>query len=311
MYKLIQTYNMYVVATCLDATCQLILTLCWLLFVDFRTKQQLKRKIMMEVQHALPIGLFPKILIGLKKPMEDVLNTLESVSVVGLVGTVGIGKTTLAMELYNFLLSYGYFSHYCFLSDVQSNQTSMLKEKVLRDLGVGYMSHCSDEEYRDILNHVFNYQRVLIIVDDISDAKQFEALFPEIHMILGLKCRIVITSRQHDVLKHVMNALPATSKAVYEVQLLNKFDSQRLFNNCAFMSETPMEGFVELATTIADACHGHPLLLQLMGCHLFDKETPEEKVIWLELVKMVQNNNTWLEVRLLCLKLCIGVFLDI
>jgi hypothetical protein len=50
-------------------------------------------------------------------------------------------------------------------------------------------------------------------------------------------------SQQHDVLKHVMDALPAASKAVYEVQNLDKFDSRRLFNVHAFMSETPREGF--------------------------------------------------------------------
>ena len=64
--------------------------------------------------------------------------------------------------------------------------------------------------------------------------------------------------------------MPATSKAVYEVQRLNEFDSRCLFNMHAFMSETPVEGFVEFATTVADACRGLPLLLELMGRHLFD-----------------------------------------
>ena len=130
-------------------------------------------------------------------------------------------------------------------------------------------------------------------------------------MILGLNSRIVITSRQHDVLKHVMNVLLAASKAVYEVQLLDKFDSRRLFNIHAFMSETPREGFVELAAIIADGCCGHPLLLELMGRHLFDKKTPEDKEIWLETAKVMQDNNMWLEVRFVLTKLCIGIFLDI
>ena len=128
-------------------------------------------------------------------------------------------------------------------------------------------------------------------------------------MILGLNSRIVITSRQHDVLKHVMNVLLAASKAVYEVQLLDKFDSRRLFNIHAFMSETPREGFVELAAIIADGCCGHPLLLELMGRHLFDKKTPEDKEIWLETTKVMQDNNMWLEVRLVFLSFVLVFFL--
>ena len=98
---------------------------------------------------------------------------------------------------------------------------------------------------------------------------------------------------------------------MYEVQNLDKFDSRRLFNIHAFMGETPREGFFELAAIIADGCRGVPLLLELMGRHLFDKKTPEDKEIWLETTKVMQYNNMWLEVRLVFLKLCIGIFLDI
>ena len=265
----------------------------------------------MEVQNAVAPFFIPKKLFGLEESIRDVVKTLESVSAIGLVGMVGIGKTTLAMELYNHFLSLHRFEDYCFLRDVQSSQTSMLQEKILRDFGLGSESCCNDQEYGRTLIAALKHRRVLIIVDDISDANQFEALFPEIHMILGLNSRIVITSRQHDVLKHVMNALPTTSKAVYEVQVLEKFDSRRLFNIHAFMSQTPREGFVELAMTIADACRGLPLLLELMGRHLFDKKTPEDKEIWLETTKVMHGNDMWLEVRLLSLELCIGLFLDI
>jgi hypothetical protein len=279
--------------------------------VDFRNKHDLIRKIVVEVQDALVPYFLPKMSFGLEKSMKDVVKKLESVSVIGLVGTAGVGKTTLAMQIYNHFYSHHRFEDYCFLRDVQSSQTSVLQEKVLHDFGLGSEMCCNDEEYRRTLNVAFKHKKMLVVVDGISDASQFEALFPEIHMILGLNSRIVITSQQHDVLKHVMDALPAASKAVYEVQNLDKFDSRRLFNIYAFMSETPKEGFVELAAIIADGCRGVPLLLELMGRHLFDKKTLEDKEIWLETAKVMQDNNMWLEVRLVFLKLCIGIFLDI
>jgi hypothetical protein len=279
--------------------------------VDFRNKHDLIRKIVVEVQNALAPYFLPKLSFGLEKSRKEVVKILENVSVIGLVGMVGIGKTALAMEIYNHFYSHHHFEDYCFLRDVQSSQTSMLQEKILHDFGLGSELCCDDEEYRRILYDALKHKKMLVIVDGISDANQFEALFPEIHMILGLNSRIVITSQHLIVLKHVMDALPTASKAVYEVQLLDKFESRRIFNIHAFMSETPRKGFCKLAAIIADGCRGLPLVLELMGRHLFDKKTPEDKKIWLEIAKVMQDNNMWLEVRLVFLKLCIGIFIDI
>jgi hypothetical protein len=244
----------------------------------------------MEVRNALPFDLLPGRRIGLEKSMKDVVTTLESVRVIGLVGMGGIGKTTLAMEVYNHFVSCRRFERYCILKDVRSNQTSILQNQVLQDLVVGFESRYNDErDYTRILRGALKDQRVLVIVDDINDANQFEALIPEINE-LGLQCRIVITSRRRDVLNGAMKTLPTTSKALYEVQILDKSISHRLFNLHAFMSETPSEGFVELAETISDACGGLPLSLTVMGSYLFDKKEPEDKEIWVESVRMLQEN---------------------
>ena len=58
---------------------------------------------------------------------------------------------------------------------------------------------------------------------------------------------------------------------MYEVNTLDKSHSRRLFNMHAFGSETPSEGFVELAETISNACDGLPLSLTVMGRHLFEE----------------------------------------
>ena len=258
--------------------------------MDFRNEDQLISKIVEEVQNALPPDLLPGTRIGLEKSMKDVVKTLESVGVIGLVGMGGIGKTTLAMEVYNHFLSCRRFERYCFLKDVRSSQTSILQNKVLRDLGVGFEWHCDDvAEYTRRLNGALKDGRVLVIVDDISDSNQIKALFPEINAF-GLECRIVITSRRLDVLKAAMKTAPATSKAFYEVPMLDKSNSRRLFNIHAFMSETPSEGFVELAETISDACGGHPGSLMVMGSYLFDKKEPKDKEIWVASVKTQRMN---------------------
>ena len=255
--------------------------------MDFRNEHVLIKKIVEEVRKALPPDLLPGSRIGLEKSMKDVVEILQSVRVIGLVGTGGIGKTTLAMEVYNHFVSCQGFERYCFLKDVRSNHYSELQNKLLHDLGVGSESRCNDQaEYTRKLHGALKDRRVLVIVDDISDAHQLEALIPSLHE-LGSECRIVITSRRHDVLKDAMKTLPTTWKAVYEVKTLDKSYSRCLFNMHAFGSETPSEGFVELAEIISDACGGLPLSLTVMGSYLFQEM---DKEIWVESVKVLQEN---------------------
>ena len=258
------------------------------MFLDFRNEHELIRRIVEEVRKELPPNLLPGRRIGLEKSMKDVVETLQSVRVIGLVGTGGIGKTTLAMEVYNHFVSFRRFECYSFLKDVRSNQNSELQNKLLHDLGVGSELRCNDQdEYTRRVRGALKDRRVLVIVDDISDANQLKALIPEINE-LGSECRIVIASRQHDVLKDAMKTLPKAFKAVYEVKTLDKSYSRRLFNMHAFGSETPSEGFVEFAERTSDACGGLPLSLTVMGSYLFEEMNKE---IWVESVKVLQENS--------------------
>ena len=77
---------------------------------------------------------------------------------------------------------------------------------------------------------------------------------------------------------------------MYEVLALNEIYSRHLFNRHAFLSETPREGFADLAVKVADACGGHALSLETIGASLFDKKRPEDRRIWMEAVKALKEN---------------------
>jgi hypothetical protein len=60
---------------------------------------------------------------------------------------------------------------------------------------------------------------------------------------------------------------------VYEVKLLDSTNS-RLFNWNAFYSEVPSIEFRDLAESVADACGGHSLVLEIIGASFFDQKDP-------------------------------------
>jgi hypothetical protein len=257
-------------------------------FVTSRDEEQLIRSILTEVRNAMPATLLPaKQQYGLEESMQNVLKILNSVSVLGLVGMGGIGKTTLALEIYNHAVSRRQFERHCFLKDVRSSEPSELQRKLLRDLGHhSEMQSISPEDYKRAFDGLIS-QRVLVVVDDIDHSSQFAALIPDVRK-LGPGARIVITSRHKDVLKHAMGS--ATCENVYVVPVLSESDSRLLFNRHAFLSEVPSEGYADLAVKVADACCGHPLSLETIGASLFDKRKPEDREIWEEAVKALQGN---------------------
>ena len=259
-----------------------------ILFVDCRNEEQLIRSILVDVRRLMPMHVLPgKPRYGLVETMNLVLQILGNVCAVGLVGMGGVGKTTLAEEVFNHVISRRQFERYCFLRDVRSSEVSQLQHELLRDLGHGSdLQKMSSQEYKRAIN-VAMCQRVLVIVDDIDHRSQFEALIPDIQR-LGCGSRVVITSRYRDVLIQAMKT--AASQEVFEVPSLNKMDSRHLFNRHAFLSETPSEGFGDLAEKVADACGGHALSLETMGASLFDKKDPEDRAIWMEAVKALQEN---------------------
>lgn len=83
----------------------------------------------------------------------------------------------------------------------------------------------------------------------------------------------------------------AERQEVYEVPLLNEYESRCLFNCHAFLCETPSAGFADLAAKVADACGGYALSLETIGASLFDKKNPEDREMWLEAVRALQEND--------------------
>ncbi len=238
-----------------------------------RDEAQLKTAIVSKVRdhlRASPLPVVASYQVGLEetsKELIQILNKMEKdVGVLGLVGMGGIGKTTLAKEIYSRLQKIDTFEKKSVLMDVRMRAIFDLQKQLARDLFKEDVR--SMREFNECFNHIMD-RKVLIVIDDVNRKDQFDQLIPDINK-LAPGSRVIITSRESNVVNNIMK----NGNCKYwrhEMALLSTTDSEHLFNKHAFRSVDAMDGFQDLAKKVADACHGLPLALEVIGSFLFDK----------------------------------------
>jgi tRNA A37 threonylcarbamoyladenosine biosynthesis protein TsaE len=227
--------------------------------------------------------------VGLKETSKELIETLNQIEkdfgVLSLVGMGGIGKTTLAKEIYCHFKKNDTFGKKSFLMDVREsakkNAILDLQKQLAHDLFRKDVK--SMEEFNECFNYVMDC-KALIVIDDVDQKGQFDKLIPNINK-LGPGSRVIITSRESNVVNNIMKN--GNCKYLkHEMALLNTTNSKHLFNWHAFQSVDAKDGFQELAKKVADACCGLPLALEVTGSFLFDKrEERDLESTWPQTIK--------------------------
>ncbi|XP_059073558.1 disease resistance protein RPV1-like [Cryptomeria japonica] len=198
--------------------------------------------------------------VGLKEIVQDFeVNTLQSaqgdqlVQIVGICGMGGSGKTTLAKELYNKISSSMVRSSIVFeVRDAAAK--GLLHEKQKNDLGIKGKAFYNIEEGMGNLSRCLTSVRVLIVLDDVDNVEQLDALLPAKDN-LERGSIIIVTTRAYDVLKC--------------------WGISSLFCWPAFLQSFPRDGFEKLVKRFLKACQGLPLSLKVSGGQLYGESRKE------------------------------------
>ncbi|CAL5010484.1 unnamed protein product [Urochloa decumbens] len=230
---------------------------------------------MSSIDPRLP-ALFVEIekLIGIDGPKKHIIERLTmemksssmKVKVVSIYGCGGIGKTTLANQVYHAIKRQ--FSCSVFVSVSRTPNMT----KILRDVakGVGLTDYTMDDDVQQLINKLrmhLHDKRYLVVVDDIWDAKAWDI----IHLALLNNhngSRIITTTRSATV----ASCCSSQGGYVYQMKALSFADSKRLFSTRAFGYEELCYPHLEqVFHRILEKCGGLPLALITISSLLVDK----------------------------------------
>lgn len=206
--------------------------------------------------------------------------------IIPLIGMGGIGKTTLAQNLYHDPLIVSHFDTRAWITISQDYKTRDILLCLLRCI-IGELSyeqlHQKNYELVEIIYKSLYGKRYLIVLDDMwsGSTKAFDEIkfsFPDNKS----GSRIIITAREPDTCAHL-------SSSSHKMSLLNESDSWKLLHLKVFGEESCPSELEPIGRKIAKSCGGLPLALESIGGLLSVSKDKRTEEFWKHVSKDVSS----------------------
>ena len=259
----------------LTIDCSLLNVLLY--FIMDRSEAEFIEEIIGEIRRLIPKWVHVgENIVGMDENLKKVKLLIDAqsnkVSMVGIYGTGGIGKTTIAKVVYNDMLDQ--FKCHSFLENVREKYEDkgdllQLQKELLCDILMekNLVLRNIDEGFKKIKSKRHS-EKVLIVLDDVGCEEQLKFLAPNSECFHPGSI-IIVTTRN----KRCLDVYDSYSS--YEAKRMADKQAEELFCWNAFKQDHPIENFVGLSNRILDYADGLPLALVVLGSFLFQRPMDE------------------------------------
>ena len=165
---------------------------------------------------------------------------LNDVHFIGIWGMGGIGKTTIALVLYDKIRYH--FAGSSFLANIREKSGNgglvTLQKQLLSNVLCEKNIDIWDVRWGiNLIRYRFCHKRVLVILDDVDQLEQLEALAGNQSWFGRGSVIIIITRDQHLLIRHEV-----AEEKIYKAKILNYDEALKLFSLKAFKQDNPLKG---------------------------------------------------------------------
>ena len=208
-------------------------------------------------------------LVGIDEPKAEIINLLtegdgcaltqEQLKMVSIVGSGGMGKTTLASQVYQQLKAK--FECKAFVSVSRNPDMMNILRTILSEVSCQNYAHTEAGSIQQLISKINDYRaekRYFIVIDDIWDSKTWDVIkyaFP-----MNRCGSVIITTTRIIDVAHLCRSL--IGGHVYNIRPLNMAHSRQLFHRRLFSSDEDCPSYLEKASNeILKKCDGLPLAI--------------------------------------------------
>ena len=210
-------------------------------------------------------------LVGIDSHVKEMLNLFSTMSddvrFIGFWGMPGIGKTTLALAIYNRIRHQ--FEASSFINGIREKDEKNGREHLQKQLLYETLRVKKDIwDHRigiNVIKKRLLNKKVLIVLDDVDKDEQLQALAGKPNWF-GLGSIIIITSKDKHLLKR--HHLGTT---IHKVHGLDNDEALELFSWYVFKQPYPKKDFEDLSNGFVKYAKGLPIALKVLGSSLIDR----------------------------------------
>ncbi|KAL0421979.1 UNVERIFIED_CONTAM: putative late blight resistance proteinR1B-8 [Sesamum latifolium] len=223
------------------------------------------------------------IIVGVAEDLIELKGRLtgqpsKALQVIPIVGMGGIGKTTLARNLYDDPSVTSHFDTRAWATISQDYTKQKLRDVLLSLLecvigksNIDEMLGKTDDELSLCLHQALKSRRYLIVLDDVWDVKPWDDMrrfFPDDNN----GSRIIVTTRESSVADYT-----GSGSSSHQMNLLKDDDSWNLLRQKVFAPEETCSSELEnVGKKIAKDCRGLPLAIHVIGGILSQAKTNQD-----------------------------------